>query len=80
LADFFGMRATCLPTHHRPVNEKPFKIGLNLQKNVQIHPLSWEKTQKHYLCLLQRPDRGAGHGLSTAPLGPTLPTLPQLPE
>jgi hypothetical protein len=38
------MRATCLPTHHRPVNEKPFKIGLNLQKNVQIHPLSWEKT------------------------------------
>ena len=21
-----------------------FKIGLNLQKNVQIHPLSWEKT------------------------------------
>jgi transposase len=39
------MRATCLRTHHHQVNEKSFKIGLNLQKNVQIHPLNWEKTR-----------------------------------
>jgi hypothetical protein len=45
------MRATCLRTHHRPVNEKPFKIGLNLQKNVQIHPLSWEKTHFKFVGL-----------------------------
>jgi hypothetical protein len=38
------MRATCLRTHHHPVNEKSFKISLNLQKNVKIRPLSWEKT------------------------------------
>jgi hypothetical protein len=38
------MRETWLRTHHHPVNEKSFKIGLNLQKNVRIHPLSWEKT------------------------------------
>jgi hypothetical protein len=38
------MRATCLRTQRHPVNEKSFKIGLNLQKNARIHPLSWEKT------------------------------------
>jgi hypothetical protein len=28
----------------RQVNEKPFEIGINLQKSAGFHPLSWEKT------------------------------------
>ena len=30
----------------RQVNEKPFEIGMNLQKTAGFHPLSWEKTAK----------------------------------
>jgi hypothetical protein len=40
------MRATCQRTHHHQINEKPFKIAVEMQKFVQIHPLSWEKTLK----------------------------------
>jgi len=45
----FGMRANMPRTSDRHVNEKPFRIALNLRESPSFYPLNLQKIEKLYI-------------------------------